>query len=126
VRGVPGLRHQDSGRRADAAGHDPLVTKEHRVPCQPFRFGDGHGLVCSRGARRQRTPDPCFSRGCTTAPTTQCDYVVSAAGEAVRTCDRYCCPRHGRRVGEDKDHCLEHFLKAKSRSAELEDGKPCK
>lgn len=74
------------------------------MPCEPFRTGDGGAvIVCSRGARASTVA--CFVQGCLHWAAVQCDWPTGLG----KTCDRFCCDRHSRRVGPDKDHCLEHF-----------------
>lgn len=66
------------------------------------------GFVCTRKRREKKVP--CFSQanGCDQGATVQCD---GPAAEG-KTCDRNCCPKHAKRVGPDKDLCLECWVKA--------------
>lgn len=83
------------------------------MPCDIIRDGQGTpvGFVC--GGRRRGKKEPCFVRDCIRHGEVLCDYVVARPrpDRKAVTCDRLCCRNHARRVGKDKDYCLEHFLK---------------
>lgn len=67
--------------------------------CDIRKDADGRlvGIVCTRGARRQRC------RWCERYGDRLCDYPV-----AGKTCDAPMCATHAKRVGRDKDHCPKH------------------
>jgi hypothetical protein len=71
--------------------------------CTPFLGG----FVCGRKPRGKRID--CFSapNGCTKESVVKCDAPVGDG----KTCDRHCCRDHSKHVGQDKDFCLEHWVK---------------
>ena len=83
------------------------------MPCNIIRDVQGApvGFIC--GGRRRGKKEPCFVRDCQRRGEVLCDWILHRPGpdRPALTCDRLCCRNHGRRVGKDKDYCLEHFLK---------------
>lgn len=85
------------------------------MPCDIFRWGDGAGIICSRG--RRPNGKPCFAQ-CPLPAYWQCDYETQPG----KTCDRNICERHRRGVGPDRDYCLEHFYVDRKKREEAGDG----
>lgn len=66
--------------------------------------GGPTAIVCGSKPRTK----PCYkqSDGCSGRGEFLCDYPVAEG----KTCDRPCCRAHAKRIGEDRDHCVEHAL----------------
>lgn len=74
------------------------------MKCDRLQFPDGTtAIVCSRGRRHR-----CEAPGCSSSATRQCDFPVNRPGKRSRTCDRWICEQHAKRVGADVDWCPPH------------------
>ncbi len=74
------------------------------MPC--YSFSDpksgARGFICTG----RRAWKKCFVSHCRARGEVLCDWPM----EGAKTCDRRCCRAHSKRVGPDKDYCLEHAL----------------
>ena len=72
--------------------------------CVQVPWGDGSVIFCGRNLGKSV---PCFSASDGKhRAAVECDFPV---GEG-KTCDRNCCKAHSKRIGPDKDLCLEHWV----------------
>ena len=67
------------------------------MPCTPFQFAGGRGILCTRTARPRCA--------CGTSATLQCD---APSGRRSGTCDRHLCAACATEVGPDRHLCPGH------------------
>lgn len=81
------------------------------MPCRTYRSADGkvNVFICGRRPTRK-----CAL--CDRPSEVLCDFPVKG-----KTCDKPCCRQHAKRVGEDRDYCVEHALadSASKKAAEI-------
>jgi hypothetical protein len=82
------------------------------------------GIACGRSPRRN-----CSVPDCRAHTEFQCDFPVHAASRKSKTCDRWLCQGHTKRVGPNRDYCPPHVradeaLRSVGGSIELVPKKP--
>lgn len=75
------------------------------MPCDIVKDGNVTAIVCGRGRRAEPR---CFVAACGRPSEVQCDWEILNG----KTCDRHCCGRHAKRVGPNRDYCLDHWVQA--------------